>query len=131
MEIVTFVVIPEGHGFLSHIREHINSFDNYKQKWIKLAMTNASQQVAKGAYHLQSLALRFSKYWPAQRRLPVQVVIGNTSELIYIIELGEQWERSVSHSLAALLKLDVQLCRIAILFLFFEHHFQYSKYVNI
>ena len=63
MEIVTSVLLPEGHGFLSHIREHITCFDNYERKWRNLAMTNSSCQGAKGAYHLQLLALRLSKYW--------------------------------------------------------------------
>ena len=62
MEIVTCILLPEGHGFLSLIQDHISRFDNYQRKWRNSAMTNARGQRAKGAYHPQFLALRFSRY---------------------------------------------------------------------
>ena len=52
-------------------------------------MTNASQQGAKGAYHLQFLALQIFKYWRAQRRSPARVALSNPNELIDMIEMGQ------------------------------------------
>ena len=62
MEIVATVLLPDGHGFLSYIREHITRLNNYDRKRRNLAMTNVIRKGAKGAYHLQFLALRLSKY---------------------------------------------------------------------
>ena len=42
MEVVAAVLLPAGHGFLNHLREHIMSFGHYDRKWKSLAMTNAS-----------------------------------------------------------------------------------------
>ena len=63
MEINATVLLPEGHESISHIQDHIDSFENYERKWRNLAMTNGSWKGAKGSYHLQFLALRFSNYW--------------------------------------------------------------------
>ena len=63
MEVVASVLLPPGHGFLTHLREHIKRFTNFDSKWRKVAITNPAHQGAKGIYHLQFLALRFSKYW--------------------------------------------------------------------
>ena len=65
MMIVTSVLLTEGHKFLSHIRDHIAFFDNYKQNCRHLAMTNASRQGTKVTYHPHFLALRLSNYWRA------------------------------------------------------------------
>ena len=65
MDIVAFVLLTEGHRFISHIQEHITSFCNYNRKWKNLAMINTSQQRVKEDYNLQFLALWFSKYWRA------------------------------------------------------------------
>ena len=62
MEIFATVLLPDGHGFLSYIREHITCLNNYQRKRRNLVMTNVSRKGAKGAYHLQFLALRLSKY---------------------------------------------------------------------
>ena len=110
MDIVTSILLLEGHGFLSQIHKHISRFDNYKQKWRKLAMTKASLEGEKWAYHLQFLALRLSKYWRAQRRLLTSVALGNPSELINMIEIFQQWETTASHSLVASFKIDILGC---------------------
>ena len=110
MEIINTVLLPNGHRFLFHIQEHIVCFYNYDQKWGNLTMNNASPQGAKETYHLQFMALQFSKYWRAQRRPPTQIVLVNPNELIEMIELGKPGEPAVSHSLAVLLKLGVLGC---------------------
>jgi hypothetical protein len=107
MEVAASVLLPAGHGFLIHLREHITSFTHYERKWRSLAMTNANLQGAKGALHLQFMALRFSKYWRAQRSSPARVTLSDPKELIDLIDMGRQWEPAVSHSLAASLKLGV------------------------
>ena len=106
MEVVASVLLPPGHGFLTHIREHIKGFDHYERKWRTLPMTNAALQGAKGAYHLQFEALRFSKFWKAQKRSAARVCLGDPDELIDLIDMGKQWEPSISHSLATSLKLS-------------------------
>ena len=83
------------------------SFGHYDRKWRSLAMTNASRQGAKGVYHLQFMALRFSKYWREQRRSPARIVLNDPDELIDLIDMGQQWEPAMSSSLAASLKLGV------------------------
>ena len=70
MEVVASVLLPMGHGFLAHLRQNINSFSHYDQKWRSLVMTNVTREGAKGIYHLQFMALRFSKYWCNQRQSP-------------------------------------------------------------
>ena len=69
-------------------------------------MTNVTLQGAKGAYHLQFEALRFSKFWKAQKRSVVRVLLEDPDELINLIGMGKQWEPSISHSLATSLKLS-------------------------
>ena len=105
MEIVASVLLPEGHGFLTHLRQHIKRFSDYERQWRTLAITNASHQGAKGVYHLQFLALRFSKYWRDQRLSPARVVLDSPEELFTLIELGKAWEPKISSSLALALKL--------------------------
>ena len=63
--------------------------------------------IAKGVYHLQFVALHFSKYWRAQRRSPAQVALNDPEELINLINMGQQWEPTISHSLAVSLKFGV------------------------
>ena len=52
MEVVASVLLPPGHGFLTHIQELIRGFIHYERKWRALPMTNATHQGAKSAYHL-------------------------------------------------------------------------------
>ena len=106
MEVVASVLLPPGHGFLTHIREHIKGFDHCERKWRKLPMTNAALQGAKGAYHLQFEALRFSKCWKAQKRSAARVSLDDPDELIDLIDMGKQWEPAISHGLATSLKLS-------------------------
>ena len=110
MEMVAFVILPAGHGCLTHLRQHVNSFSNYNQKWRSLAMSNATRQGAKGIYHLQFMVLCFSKYWCNQRRSSARVALNDPEELIDFINIGQQWEPTTPHSLAASLKLSVLGC---------------------
>jgi hypothetical protein len=105
MEVIASVLLPPGHEFLTHIREHIKGFDHYERRWRTLPMTNAALQGAKGAYHLQFEALRFSKFWKAQKKSAARVLLTDPDELIDLIDMGKQWEPSISHSLATALKL--------------------------
>ena len=107
MEVVASVLLPAGHGFLTHLRDHIKIFSNYERKWKQLAMTDAARQGAKGVLHLYFMALRLSKYWRAQRGSPARVAIGDPGELIDLIKMGQQWEPTMSHSFMAALKIDV------------------------
>ena len=106
MEVVASILLPPGHVFLIHLRDHIQGFNQYEQNWRTLPMTNATLQGAKGAYHLQFEALRFSKYWKSQKRSAVRVSLEDPDELINLIDMGKQWEPSISHSLATSLKLS-------------------------
>ena len=107
MEVVASVLLPAGHGFLTHLRDHIKIFSGYNRKWKQLAMTNAAQQGAKGVIHIYFVALRLSKYWRAQRGSPARVALGDPGELIDLIKMGKQWEPTMSHSFMAALKIDV------------------------
>ena len=70
-------------------------------------MTNATHQGAKGVVHLQFVALHFSKYWCTQRRTPVRIALNDPEELTNLINMGKQWEPTISHSFAGALKLNV------------------------
>jgi hypothetical protein len=105
MEIVASVLLPEGHGFLTHLRDHIKGFTSFERKWSNHEMTNANLQGAKGVYHAQFMGLRFSKFWKEQRMSATRFPLGAPNELIDKIELGEQWEPAIPPTLASALKL--------------------------
>ena len=99
MEIVATFPLTEGHGLISHIREHTTCLTKYERKRRNLEIANAIWQGLNGAYHLQFFALRLSKYWQAHRRLPSQVMLGDPHDLIDMIELGKRWDPVVYHIL--------------------------------
>ena len=106
MEIVASVLLPEGHGFLVHLREHIRGFKNFERKWKALEMTNPNFQGAKGVFHAQFMGLRFDQYWKKQKNSSSRIPLDDPKELINLIELSKAWEPALPATLMSALKLN-------------------------
>ena len=68
-KIVVSVCLPEGHGFLVWVKNHIAKFNNFRLHWTGLEMQDPSLQHVKGVVYLHYLKLMFSRYFNQQRKM--------------------------------------------------------------
>ena len=68
LEIVGSVCLPEDHGFLVWVQQHIKKFNNFCLHWTGLEMQDSNLQHVKGVVHIHYLKLRFSRFFKQQRK---------------------------------------------------------------
>ena len=80
--IVTTILLPSEHGFLTRLHAHINRFDDHRRVWRNLELSDQHTQGAKGVLHPQFMGLHHTAYWRAQKRSPTQITLGDPDEFI-------------------------------------------------
>ena len=107
MDALCSILLPNNHPFRTYIAKHLSALESYMPKWERMEMSSPLLQPAKGAFHLQYLALRVSRYWQDQSVSVTPITLPDPEELFRELDYRRPWEPTMSSVLRSKLKLDV------------------------
>ena len=82
LEIVGSICLPEDHGFLVWVQQHIKKFNNFCLHWTGLEIQDPTLQHVKDVVHLHYLKLRLSRFFKHQRKTAILQPMEATDHLM-------------------------------------------------